>query len=301
MYPIHHLPRQQWQHSNGTTYFPNIMPQNIATEYRPQPAHSSETVWHPTLHTFAFRLLLASFMILFLIAGTIILIYTLAFHRAISPTPTIAVSITFGIIILLFLCAFLLRFLKQRKRRFGKSGENQTKPKENKDIIRSAGLKGCLSRYKKMGLHLRQRRNDEDQKEPFVKRLREKWDSWIQSHPILREWSFRRLWGGKEAGSYNEPFNVYPAPTPLGYYRAVDGRFYPNPTTRVQQQPAETLAPFSLQNVRRSKVSGVGSTLPVIPGSPNVDYQPAAFPTPGPLSSHCSLHGIVPTRPASVT
>jgi hypothetical protein len=229
-------------------------------------------------------------MILFLIAGTIILIYTLVFHREIPPTPAVAVSIAFGVILLLFSSFLLLYFLEQRKRRLGTNLENQRGPKNIKAKRKPVRFEECLPSYKKMSLPLRRHNTGGIPKKSFSKKLKERWDTWTES---------LRFWKGREPVLHDKPFNAYPAPTPPGYCRARDGRYYPDPRFRVPQ-PAETQVPFAPQNLRRSKVSGVRAALPVIPGSPNVDHQPATFTNSRPLPSHSSVHGSVGPRPASV-
>jgi hypothetical protein len=89
---------------------------------------------------------------LFLLAGTIVMIYSVVLHIALPSIPAIAVAIAFGVIIMLFLFTLLAYFLDYgdltlvRTRKAERSQKNQRLEGDGRDsksrygILRIRGL-----------------------------------------------------------------------------------------------------------------------------------------------------------------
>jgi hypothetical protein len=196
-HPTLHPDHEQPQNSSGTFDLdsPGNIPQQIETEPSLQLPHISPTPQRSILRNVSHRILPASFMMLFLLAGTIVMIYSVVLHIALPSIPAIAVAIAFGVIIMLFLFTLLLAYFLELWRPHSREDtESRTESEEPEARRRRERFKESLRNPENPRLAFGKSYGNGNLEESFTERLRESWDTWIGSHAKCRGWTFAHIW-----------------------------------------------------------------------------------------------------------
>jgi hypothetical protein len=225
--------------------------------------HGSRLDQEPILRTLSRRILPASFMMLFLLAGTVVLVYTITLHQAIPPVPAIAVAIAFAAIIVLFLLAHLLAYFLER--RMSRSREHMHGRAELSICERWESFKEWLANnempsfvYWRFNMKTTQETTQEtNQEDRLAERLRERWDKWTNSYDKLERWKLGRIWRGPRANANaNANANAtLSVPWEGGRTFKVHETYTTNsrvhlPDTGPTTEEPENPQPFSLENLR---------------------------------------------------
>lgn len=217
--------------------------------------HGSRLKQDSTLRNVSRRILPASFMMLFLLAGTVVLVYTITLHQAIPPIPAIAVSIAFAAIIVLFLFTHLLVYFLER--RISRSRERMHSPAELSMGERWERFKEWVANNEMPSFVYRLFDMKTNQENPLAKRLKERWDAWIDSPNKLERWNLGRIWKRPRANanaSADATSTSPSAPWEGGRTFKVHETYTTNlrvhlPDTGPAAEEPQSPRPFSLENL----------------------------------------------------
>jgi hypothetical protein len=153
-----------------------------------------------TLRTVSRRIIPASFIMLFLLTGTTFLVYTIVLHQPIQSIPVITVSVVFASIAILYLLTFIAVYCRERRAQSQTNIESQNE--QESAAIQESIRKWVMKYHKKLRDRYRSTYQKSTEKRPFLRRLQERWFTWIGSHLRSSDGGiFRRIWRRNRQGS----------------------------------------------------------------------------------------------------